>query len=207
VRDRRGCGIAATIMALVAGGEPVLVVTASAQRRARHLQGRLGGFALCSWDELQRSADRADEFAHVVALDPPILAAHERALARAASGRTAHLAWGSPELRFTEDVLAHDIVSRQALGALYAALRDAPGAPLEQVLRGPSAAERTAVHAGRLLRVLVELRLVELDVATGAWHLPASEHTELERSAAYLFYGDRLQEARTWLSRASARAA
>ena len=121
--------------------------------------------------------------------------------------RTAHLAWGSPELRFTEDVLAHDIVSRQALTALFAALRDAPGAPLEQVLRGPSAAERTAVHAGRLLRVLVELGLVELDAATAEWRLPPSEHTELERSPAYRVYGDRLQEARAWLSRASARAA
>jgi len=207
VRDRRGCGIAATITALVASGEPVLVVSASAQRRARHLQGRLGGFALCSWDDLERSADRADEFAHVVALDPPVLAAHERALALAGSGRTTHLAWGSPELRFTEDVLAHDIVSRQALTALYAALRDAPGAPLEQVLRGPAAAERTAVHAGRLLRVLVELGLVELGAAGTEWSLPPSEHTELERSTAYRAYGDRLQEARAWLSRASARAA
>ncbi len=207
VRDRRGCGIAAAVTGLVASGEPVLVVAACAQRRARHLEGRLGGFALCSWDELERAADRADEFAHVVALDPPVLAGHERALQVAARGRTAHLAWGAPELRFTEDVLAHDVVSRSALTALYTSLRDAPGAVLEDVLRGPEHAERRAVHAGRLLRVLSELGLVAVDAATGAWELPLHERTDLERSPAYRAYDVRLQEARRWLSRASARAA
>ncbi len=206
-RDRRGCGIAATISALVASGEPVLVVAACAARRARHMEGRLGGFALCSWDELERAAARADEFAHVVALDPPVLAAHEHALQVAARGRTAHLAWGSPELRFTEDVLAHDIASRAALTALYTALRDTPGAALEDVLRGSEQAERRPAHAGRLLRVLVELGLVVVDPATGAFDLPTAEPTKLERSPAYRAYDLRLQEARRWLSRASTQAA
>ncbi|MGZ6706767.1 MAG: single-stranded-DNA-specific exonuclease RecJ, partial [Solirubrobacteraceae bacterium] len=49
-RDRRGGGVAGTIGALVASGEPVLVVCADARRRAQHLTGRLGGFALASWD-------------------------------------------------------------------------------------------------------------------------------------------------------------
>ena len=96
VRDRRGAGIAATVTGLVATGEPVLVVVACAERRARGLDGRLGGFALCSWDELECEPRLADDFRHVVALDPPMLEAHERALRRAGAGRTIHLAWRRP---------------------------------------------------------------------------------------------------------------
>ena len=172
-------------------------------------EGRLGGFALCSWDELERAADRADEFAHVVALDPPVLAAHERALQVAARGRTAHLAWGAPELRFTEDVLAHDVVSRSALTALYASLRDAPGASLEDVLRGPEHAERRAVarrapaarprRARPRRRSTAATRRVEPAAAASA---PISSARRPTAPTTL-----RLQEARRWLSRASARAA
>ena len=206
VRDRRGAGIAATVTALVATGEPVLVVVASAERRARGLHGRLGGFALCSWDELQRAPELADDAQHVVALDPPMLEAHEHALRRAGAGRTTHLAWGDPELRFTQDVLEHDAVTRPALMALYTALRAAPQAALEDVLLDPGSG-RTAAYAGRLLRVLVELGLVALDRGTGAWRLPDAERTELDRSPAFRAEADRLQEGRAWLSRASSQAA
>ncbi len=61
VVDRRGAGIAATLTALVATGEPVLVVVACSERRVRGLQSRLGGFALCSWDELEREPGLADD--------------------------------------------------------------------------------------------------------------------------------------------------
>ncbi len=48
VRDRRGGGTAGVVAALVATGEPVLVVCADARARRRHLAGRLGGFGLAS---------------------------------------------------------------------------------------------------------------------------------------------------------------
>lgn len=207
VRDRRGAGIAATITALVATGEPVLVVVACPQRRTRHLEGRLGGFGLCSWDELERRPALADAYAHVVALDPPILAAHERALRAAGSGRATHLAWGDPELRFTQDVLEHDAAARPALMALYAALRAAPGRPLADVLLGDPDAPRTPAHAGRLLRVLCELGLLTLDRPSGAWELPAAERRDLDDSAAYRAYAARLEEGRAWLTSATSRAA
>ena len=207
VRDRRGAGIAATVTALVATGEPVLVVVACAERRGRALDGRIGGFTLCSWDELERDPSAADDCSHVVALDPPVLQAHERALAGAGRGRTTHLAWGDPELRFTHDVLEHDAASRPALMALYGGLRAAPGAPLADVLFGDPAAPRTAAHAGRLLRVLAELHLVDVDRDTGTWALPPAEPTELERSPAFRADAARLEEGRAWLSRASSRAA
>ena len=59
LRDRRGGGIAGTIGALVASGEPVLVVAADAILRARHLEPILGGFELCSHDALERHPELA----------------------------------------------------------------------------------------------------------------------------------------------------
>ncbi len=45
VLDRRGHGLAGTLAAVVASGEPVLAIGADAQRWAAALDGRLGGFA------------------------------------------------------------------------------------------------------------------------------------------------------------------
>src|SRR5204863_475209 len=55
VRDRRDRGVAGTVAAMVASGEPVLVVAADARIRRRQLAGLLGGFALCSWRALERA--------------------------------------------------------------------------------------------------------------------------------------------------------
>jgi single-stranded-DNA-specific exonuclease len=203
VRDVRGAGLAGTIGALVASGEPVVVLVACAERRLRALHGRLGGFALCSWDDLERDPGRAARAVHLVALDPPPGPAAQAALERVQAGRTTHLAWGGPELDFTQDVLEHDAVTRPALQALYRDLRDRPGAPLEDVLL----AGRTAVHAGRLLRVLDDLGLAAVERGAPSVTLVPAERTDLERSAAYRAYRDRTEEALRWLSRASVKAA
>ena len=205
--DRRGASPAALIAALASAGEPVLVVAACEERRARALRGRLGGFALCSWTALCRDPALAGAFAHVVALDPPSSAA-ERALLHGGPGDwTAHLAWGEAELRFTHDVLEHDHELRGGLAALYRALRDGEGAPLEAALRGDAQRPRTPARAGRLLRVLVELGLVALDRDRPAVEVPPAQRTELERSAAFRAYAARREEGLRWLTRASARAA
>ncbi len=196
VRDVRGAGLAGTIGALVASGEPVVVLVACAERRLRALHGRLGGFALCSWDDLERDPGGAARAVHLVALDPPPGPAAQAALERVQAGRTTHLAWGGPELDFTQDVLEHDAVTRPALQALYRDLRDRPGAPLEDVL-----------FAGRLLRVLDDLGLAAVERGAPSVTLVPAERTDLERSAAYRAYRDRTEEALRWLSRASVKAA
>ena len=89
VRDRRGRGVAGTITSLVATGEGVLVVCADARRRLRHLCGRLGGFALCSYEALAREPGIAAQRPHVVLLDPPAHAGLD-ALARARPGGAFH---------------------------------------------------------------------------------------------------------------------
>ena len=155
LRDRRGGGIAGTIAALVASGEPVLVVAADAVLRARHLAPILGGFELCSHEALERDPPLARADAHVVLLDPPAgpLRAH---------GAITHLAWGPAELRFAEQIHERDYDLRAA------AHRDVPR-PARRRRRGGRAssrrccaaiaqAPRPAALAGRVLRVLARAR-------------------------------------------------
>jgi single-stranded-DNA-specific exonuclease len=176
-------------------------------RRRRHLDGRLGGFALVSWQALERDPGLAAGFAHLIALDPPACGRQERLLLAGPPGRLTHLAYGAEELRFSMDVHEHDYDLRDALAAVYRALRDAPGDGLEAALRGPGSPPRSAAHTGRLLRVLVELGLAQLDREARTVRVPPARRTELERSAAYRSYAARLEEGRRWLTSESARAA
>jgi single-stranded-DNA-specific exonuclease len=208
--DRRGRGVAATITGLLAGGEPVLVLCADAPTRLRHMEGRLGGFSLCSHAALERMPELAQPFRHVVALDPPA-GAHQSLLARA--GRECeftHLAWGEPELRFAAHIHEQEYGLRAALAELYRVLRDQGGAEgegLEAALRGEGSQARSPALAGRLLRVLTELALVELDRERAAASVVPGRRTDLAQSSAYLAYQRRLEDGRQFLERNAARAA
>jgi len=202
-RDRRGYGIAGTIAALVASGEPVLVAAADARLRARHLAPILGGFDLCSHDALQRDPALAHHDAHVVLLDPP--AGPVRTF-----GAMTHLAWGEPELRFAKQIHERQYALRAQLTATYRALRAAGGAAgeeLEALLRGEPQKPRPAALAGRLLRVLAELRLVSLDPDSRTVTVPLAERTALERSAAFRAYQRRYEDGRRYLTGVTAKAA
>jgi single-stranded-DNA-specific exonuclease len=203
VRDRRGGGIAGTIAALVAAGEPVLVVAADARLREGHLAPILGGFELCSADALERDPQLATGEHHVVLLDPPAgpLRTH---------GRMTHLAWGHPELRFAEQIHEREYGLRASLIATYRSMRatgGATGEELEALLRGDPQTPRPASLAGRVIRVLAELHLVSLDPDTRTVSVPAAERTALERSAAYRAYDQRYEDGRRYLSGVTARAA
>ena len=202
-RDRRGGGIAGTIGALVASGEPVLVVAADAHLRKRHLQPILGGFELCSHDALERDPRLARPDAHVVLLDPPAGPTRNH-------GKLTHLTWGPAELRFAEQIHERQYDLRASLTATYRALRDAGGAAgeeLEALLRGDPQTPRPAALAGRLVRVLAELHLVSLDPAARTLAVPAAERTALERSEAFRTYQQRLEDGRAWLTLQTAKAA
>jgi single-stranded-DNA-specific exonuclease len=157
----------------VHSGEPVLVVSADARRRAAHLRGRLGGFALVSWDVLEVAPAIASRFVHVVALDPPGAAAQ----AALVDGRFTR-AWGEPEVTFAALAHASAWDVRAAAGAVYRALRGGMStAAAIGATTGPAV-------AGRALRVLADVGLVVIgpgaDVA-----ITAGGPTELERSAAF----------------------
>jgi single-stranded-DNA-specific exonuclease len=190
-RDRRGGGAAGTLAALVASGEPVLVVCADAPRRRRHLEGRLGGFALVAWHALERQPSLLDGYAHVVALDPPVADAHA-----ALVDERFTLAWGEAETSYA--LLAHEAAYdlRPVAAAVYRALRDAAPTLKEAVAAAPSPAA-----AGRALRVLDELGLIRVDGRTAAL-LPA-RRTDLDRSAAFRAYATRLAEGRARLGAAT----
>lgn len=203
VRDRRGGGVAGTIGALVASGEPVLVVAADALLRARHLSPILGGFELCSHEALQRDPGLARADAHVVMLDPPVgpITAH---------GAMTHLAWGPAELRFAHHIHERQHDLRASLTATYRVLRDAGGAAgeeLEALLRGDPQSPRPATLAGRVLRVLVELDLVSLDPQSRTLWVPHAERTALERSAAFRAYQQHYEDESRWLTMQTAKAA
>ena len=194
-RDRRGGGLAGTLAALVASGEPVLVACADARRRRGHLEGRLGGFAVAAWHALERDPALIGRYAHVVALDPP--AGDSQA---ALIDERFTVAWGDAEAQYA--LAAHEAGYdlRPAAAAVYRALRG--GALSDAVAAAPSPAA-----AGRALRVLTELRLVRLD-GEAATLLPA-RRTELDASAAFRAYTTRLAEGRARLAgpRRAARAA
>jgi single-stranded-DNA-specific exonuclease len=205
LRDRRHGGIAGLLADLAATGEPVLAVAAHAPHRARAMQSRIGGFAVCSWAALEDRPELAEPYRHVVAVDPPSLPA-QRALVSALPGTGwAHLAWGEPELDFARRVLQWDYTLRSPLAAVYRALRAAGGARDEAcaaLLRGDGPQPRSAALAGRLVRVLIELRLVVLEQREGlAIAVPtAPERTALERSPAYRAYQRRLEDGQRFLS-------
>ncbi|HWI74434.1 MAG TPA: hypothetical protein VNT55_20915, partial [Baekduia sp.] len=195
LRDRRGTGLAGTIAALVHTGEPVLVVAADAPARARQLTGRLGGFAITSWDALERDPAIADGYHHLVALDPPLHPDQEALVTGGHPAQMAHLAWGEPELRYSRDVLERDLALRPGLVGTYRALRD--GRSVDAALGG-----RPVAAAARLLTVLAELGLIAID--DGAVTIPDAQQTDLERSPAFRRAQRRHAEGTAWLTSASA---
>jgi len=197
VRDRRGRGVAGTLAALVASGEPVLVVCADALLRHRHLAGRVGGFALCSYEALERDGGLGSGHRHLLALDPPAIAAHA-ALLSPGSERAVHLAWGPVEAGFALRVLERDHELRPPLVALYRDLR-AGTRPVAESLRAAGPPRLAA----RLLRVLSELDLVSVDPVAATVAMPPAPHTALERSPTFRAAAGRLEEGRRRLGAAT----
>jgi len=207
--DHRGRGIAALITVLVAGGEPVLVVVADAPARMRHLSPRVGGFALASHCALARGAVSAAGFANVVLLDPPT---SEAELGRAGesagpSGGRIYEAWGPAELRFAAHIHEREYGLRDSLAAVYRALRGSGGATgreLEAVLR---AAAPSPECAGRLLTVLTQVGLVDLDAERVAVTVTDRRRVVLEQSPAYRDHERTRQDGLRYLGTATDRQA
>ena len=207
--DRHGVGIAGVVADLVAAGESVLVVCQDVAARLGPLQERIGGFALCSYAALEREPSLADSYRHVVAIDPP-LHAHQAALLLSGPAGWSVRVWGGPELRFTQQIHELEYGLRAPLAGLYRVLRDGDGTGgegLEAALRGDPGRPRPPAQAGRLLRILADLRLVTLDRDPLRIGIPPAERTELDRSAAFRAYRARYEDGQQFLSRATARAA
>jgi single-stranded-DNA-specific exonuclease len=227
VSDRRGEGIAGVCGELLSSGEPVLVVCADSSRRREALEGLLAGLAratdneeerpdlaVSSWPVLSREPELSTRYPHLVALDPPPSEDALRALAAApAAGEpgTCQLAWGPAEVDFALAVARASLDLRRAMVELYRRLRTnggAAGSELERLLRGDGPHPRDPQVCGRLLRVLLDLELIEYTrEAAGGPNCVALERprTALERSPAYAGHRKRLAETERYLDREAAR--
>jgi single-stranded-DNA-specific exonuclease len=219
--DGRGRGVVGLAADVLSSGEAVLVVVADVSRRKAGVEVVLGGLAatlpasgrlaLVAWDALATDPTLAAGYEHLVALDPAPHPDGEALLAAALGPATGfgHLAWGKPEAAFTLQVAEAELELRAALAEVYRALRDRGGADgdaLATLLRGTARHPRRAAVCGRLLRVLHELALVELDPAARSCRTIDAPRTALDRSAAYRAYVGRLDAVRRYLGVAPAAA-
>jgi single-stranded-DNA-specific exonuclease len=192
VEDRRGEGFAGVAGDLFSSGESVLVAVADVPRRRAGLEAVVAALAhgpmpVVSWSALEADPALADGFDHLVALDPPPGGMTDPLLGATAR---AHLAWGPAEAGFALAAYRAALDLRPQLTALYRALRELPegstARELEAALRGPGRYPRGAAACCRLLVVLTELGLVELDLEAPSCRVIEAVKSDLELSPTYL---------------------
>ncbi|MEA2408129.1 MAG: single-stranded-DNA-specific exonuclease [Thermoleophilaceae bacterium] len=191
VEDRRREGFAGVAGDLFSSGERVLVAVADVPRRRASLEAVVAGLTrepMCvvSWAALAARPELALGFGQLVALDPPPGGVSDPLLGATARS---HLAWGPVEAEFAMGAYRAVLDLRPQLAELYRALRELPPeagtAAVEAALAGSGRYPRTAAVCGRLLRVLTELGLVELDLDARSCRVVEAVRTELESSPSY----------------------
>jgi hypothetical protein len=184
---------------LFSSGEPVLVAVADIPRRRGGLEAVVaalsdGPMPVVSWAVLAARPELAGGFEHLVALDPP-----PGGLADPLLNATprAHLVWGPAEAEFAITAYRATLDLRPQLAELYRALRELPSGSeprrLEAALRGSGRYPRTAAACARLLRVLTELGLIELDLEARTCRVLEAVQSKLERSPAWRAAGAELE--------------
>jgi single-stranded-DNA-specific exonuclease len=177
-------------------------------RLAETLGNDRPGLALADFAALELIDPPVLGFGHVVLVDPAPSARLEAIAARPPSDRSGYLhhAWGEPERGFGLRVVEDELGLRRPLAAIFRELREAgwaEGERLRQLLCGDGKHRRSPELAGRCVRVLLELGLLERPGKDGVRALGAvsSDATDLERSAAFRAYRVRLEEAKRFLGR------
>jgi single-stranded-DNA-specific exonuclease len=180
----------------------------SRRRLAGTLSSDRPGLALADYAALELLDPGVLGFGHVVLVDPAPSARLEAIAARPPSDRPGYLhhAWGEPERGFGLRVVEDELGLRRPLAAIFRDLREAgraEGERLRALLCGNGKHRRSPELAGRCVRVLLELGLLERPRNDGARALGAvsSDATDLERSAAFRVYRIRLEEAKRFLGR------
>ena len=121
-----------------------------------------------------------------------------------------HLAWGPEELGFALRMHEYEHDLRSPLADLYRTLRTrgrVTGDEAAAVLRGDGSHPRSAVHAGRLVRVLDELGLARVEESPPALTVVSEERTALERSPTWRAAQQRLEDGRRFLTSGTSRRA
>jgi single-stranded-DNA-specific exonuclease len=191
VEDRRCEGFAGVAGDLFSSGEPVLVAVADVPRRRAGLEAVVAELsdepmAVISWAGLAADPALAGGFDHVVALDPPPGGVTDPLLGAAPRS---HLAWGPVEADFAMNAYRARLDLRPQLTEVFLALRErsesASPDELRDTLCGAGRYPRDARACARLVQVLTELSLIELDPDTPACRVVDGVRSDLELSATF----------------------
>ena len=167
------------------------------------------GLALTDFAALARDPELVSAFEHVVLVDPPRSKTDEQRVALPCSEDEPgflHVLWTDAERAFAAKALAEQWPAREAIAAAFKALRElgeASGAELRGALASAGNFPLCAEACARRLRVLSELGLVQgaPEGGVGVIRVVSSERTDLQRSAAFRAYSERLSEAQQYLAR------
>jgi single-stranded-DNA-specific exonuclease len=207
---RAGLGNGATGLARFNGGAALIACHRCGDEEIARLEGKApAGLAVVDYAALERAPELACAFEHVVLVDPPRNASDEiRTGLPCAEGAAGflHVLWSEAEAEFAGKALAEQWPGREAVAAGFRALRelgDAAGEELREALAGSGDHPLCPEACARRFRVLGELGLVQgaPEGGAGVVRVVSSEKTELQRSAAFRFYAERLSEAQRFLTR------
>ena len=200
----------ATGLARFNGGAALIACHRCGDEELARLRGRsASGLALVDWGALERDPGLAAVFEHVVLVDPPRGESDVKRVAQSWSGAASgflHVLWTDAEREFAAQSLAEQWATREGVAATYRALRqtgDAHGCRLRQALSGGGAYPLCPEGAARRFRVLCDLGLLQgaPEGGGGVVRVVSSVRTDLQRSAAFRAYSDRLSEDQLFLTR------
>jgi single-stranded-DNA-specific exonuclease len=182
-------------------------------------------FVLTDHSTVEADPSSVEHFTHVFLLEPPpsstLMEVLCNSAARPAAGDDGqhgesflHLGWGAAEVDLATGALEQDYGLRGPLTSIYRALAAAPEGladeALEQALRGDGRHPRTPALAGRCLRVLAELELLDIESSGATVRCTISParsdrysdngRVDLERSSVFRSYSALHREALRYLS-------
>lgn len=201
----------ATGLARFNGGAALIACHRCGGEALARLRGRTSaGLALTDYGALEREPELAADFEHVVLVDPPRGELDTLRASLPFSGPAPgflHALWTRAERDFVAQVLAEQWATREGVAATYRALRqtgDARGCRLRSALAGSGPYPLCPEASARRFRVLRELGLLQgaPEGGEGVVRVVSSVRTDLQRSAAFRAYDDRLSEDQQYLARA-----
>ncbi|HKO38612.1 MAG TPA: single-stranded-DNA-specific exonuclease RecJ [Solirubrobacterales bacterium] len=199
----------ATGLARFNGGAALIACHRCESEEIKRLRGRAqSGLALTDFGALEREPELPGSFEHVVLVDPPRGEHDELRVGLSFSGEESgflHVVWTEAEREFAGRVLAEQWPTREGVAMTYRALRqvgDCRGRRLREALAGSGGHPLCPEASARRFRVLRELGLLQgSPEGGGVVRVVSSVRTDLQRSAAFRAYSERLSEAQRFLAR------
>jgi single-stranded-DNA-specific exonuclease len=200
----------ATGLARFNGGAALVACHRCDGEEIARLRGRAeSGLALTDFGALEREPELAEAFEHLVLVDPPRGELDELLVGLPSSEAKPgflHVLWTEAEREFSGKALAEQWATREGVAATYRALRqigDSRGRRLREALAGDGNYPLCPEGAARRFRVLRELGLLQGSPqgGDGVVRVVSSVRTDLQRSAAFRAYSERLSEAQQFLAR------